>query len=124
MNRAERRRQGRKEKKPIYQFTAESLRAQIDIEKDRAFTERLERAKAEIAKDSRDLAFMLMLAFPLMVLARDYWSKSARSRLPGFVDKVLGMYADYENGRISLDEIRSDLWKYGNVRLSYRKGEE
>lgn len=124
MNRAERRRQGRRESVPTYQFTAESLRAQIDIEKDRVFAQRLESAKAEIMKDSRDLAFMLMLAFPLRVLMRDYWQKSARDRLPAFVDKVLEMYADYENGKISLDEIQSDLWEYGNVRMTYRKGKE
>ena len=121
MNRAERRRQGLKNKEPTYSFTMDSLRSQMRIEQDKAFQEQLRAAKDKAVDESRDIAFMLMLALPLKVLMRDYWKKTARDKLPGFVDKVLDLYYDYESGRVSLDELQSDLWEYGNVRLAYRE---
>lgn len=43
-------------------------------------------------KEATEKAFLYMLAIPLNVLASKYWKKSAKKRLPKFIEEVIGMY--------------------------------
>ncbi len=123
MNRAQRRKNGIKGKQPTYNLTHDALRAQIEIEANEMLKEKVREAKAEAREEMRDIAFMLMLTIPLEVLVNHYWVKSAPKRMPGFVQKVLDLYSDYENGKVSLDELREHLWRYGGIRLDYKETE-
>lgn len=66
-------------------------------------------------------AMKLMLTIPLEVLAKDYWPRSAEKRCPGFVQKVLNLYEQYEAGKVSMESMVEDLWTYGGVRFETEK---
>lgn len=123
MNRAQRRKNGIKGKQPTYNLTRDALRAQVSIEADSILKEKVREAREEAREEMRDIAFMLMLTIPLEVLVKHYWVKSAPKRMPGFVQKVLDLYSDFENGNVSLEELRKHLWEYGGIRLDYKETE-
>ena len=112
MTRAERRRaekEAQKRKTAVYNLTQE----QID------------QIKAEARNDAVDTAFTLMLALPLEILIGDgYWEKTAKRRLPKFLDEVLSLYDAWNKGVLTLEELREDLWNIGGIKLEAPKGAE
>lgn len=108
MNRAERRRAGKKGKVATYTLTQEQIN----------------RIKQEASKEAIDTAFTLMLALPLEVLKDKYWVKSAKRRLPKFLDNVLSLYDSWNKGELTIEELREDLWEYGGIKLEAPKGTE
>lgn len=108
MNRAERRRAGKKDKVATYTLTQD----QID------------QLKQEARDEAVEIAVTLMLALPLEVLKDNYWVKSAKRRLPKFLDKVLSLYDSWNKGTLTLEELREDLWNYGGIKLQAPKGTE
>ena len=110
MNRAERRRaeKGALKSKKTYTLT----QGQID------------RIKKDAVAEASSIGFLLMLAIPLEVLIGDgYWEKSAKKRLPKFLDDVLSLYDSWEKGVLTIEELREDLWEYGGIRLEERDAE-
>ena len=71
----------------------------------------------KMEKEAEEKAFLRMLAIPLNVLVNDYWPKTAKKRLPKFVDDCLSLYDSYNAGVLTLAELREDLWKWGGVKL-------
>lgn len=62
-------------------------------------------------------SFVLMMGLPLEILiTEEYWKKSAKKRLPKFMDDVLTLYKAYQNGLISFEEIEADLWEFAGIR--------
>lgn len=78
MGRAERRRLEREKGKAQKTYTL--TQAQIDAMK-----------KAAVDK-AVDTGFILMLAIPVMVLHDKYWAKTAKKRMPEFIDRCLDLY--------------------------------
>ena len=77
-----------------------------------------EEASKIAGQKSVDIAWQLMLAIPCEVLLGDnYWSKTAKKRLPKFVDDCLSLYNSYNAGILTLAELRDDLWEWGGVKL-------
>ena len=108
MNRAERRRQEREQRKANKTYNLN--RDQI--------AELKSKAQEDAQKLAVDTAFTLMLAIPLVVLTGEgYWEKTAKKRLPKFIDEVLSLYDSWEKGVLPIEELREDLWKYGGVKL-------
>ena len=112
MNRAERRRaekQATKAKVATYNLTEDQIN----------------KIKQDASKEAIDTAFTLMLALPLEVLIGDgYWVKSAKKRLPKFMDEVLSLYDSWNKGVLTIEELREDLWNYGGIKLEAPKGIE
>lgn len=106
---------------------AERRRAEREADKrEKTYTltqGQINKMKAEITADTINTAMTLMLVFPLIVLKDHYWTKTAEKRLPAFTDKVLDLYRDYQDGKVSLEQLQADLWEYGGVRLEERKEE-
>jgi uncharacterized protein YdiU (UPF0061 family) len=83
--------------------------------------EQLNEVKRQAADDAIEVmaerAFILMLALPLEVLiTENYWKKSAKKKLPKFMDEVLRLYTGYQNGQITLKEMEDDLWEFGGLK--------
>lgn len=67
-------------------------------------------------------AFFLMLAIPLEILiTEEYWMKSAKEKIPKFMDEVLYLYNAYEEGSISIEEMEMDLWNFAGVKCGSQK---
>lgn len=64
---------------------------------------------SEVEKESTRNAVILMLGIPCMVLADEYWSKTASKRIPIFMDKVMKYLHDVEEGLITFDDIHTYL---------------
>lgn len=62
-----------------------------------------------------DKAFLYMLAIPVSILASDYWPKTAKERVPKFVDEVLTLYESVQSGKISADSLADTLQSLANV---------
>lgn len=107
MGRAEMRRQqkaaGKKQK--VYTLT----QAQID------------KIKADAIEEAVNQAMVLLLTLPLEILITDYWPKTAHKRGQEFTEKVLDLYHRWENGEVSMEALREDLWEYGGIRLDYKE---
>jgi hypothetical protein len=80
--------------------------------------EQIDVMKEEAVDDATRKAFILMMALPLEVLiSEEYWSKSAKKRLPKFMDSLLSLYQAYEGGNITMVDLQNDLWEYGGIRV-------
>ena len=109
MNRAERRRAGKQGQVAIYTLTQDQIN----------------KIKQDARDEAVEKALILMLAIPLEVLIGDgYWAKSAKRRIPKFLDDVLSLYDSWNKGVITLEELREDLWEYGGIKLEAPKGTE
>lgn len=92
-----------------------------DVKKTKTFIltqEQIDAIKKQAVDEAVDKAFILMLALPLEVLlSKEYWEKSAKKRLPKFMDEVLKLYQAYESGNIELKDMKDDLWEYGGIKV-------
>lgn len=80
--------------------------------------EQIDAIKEEAREEAVEKAFILMLALPLEVLiSEDYWIKSAKKRMPKFIDQILSLYESYEAGVLTIEDLEKDLWEFGGVRL-------
>ena len=123
VNRAERRRaekKAKKDKTATYNYTKEQLDAVI-----RAGVEaEVEAIRKQARDEAVNTALTLMLALPLEVLKDKYWVKSAKKRLPKFLDEVLSLYDSWNKGSLTIEKLREDLWNYGGIKLEAPKGTE
>lgn len=85
--------------------------------------------KDEVIRSSEDIcreawsdgirdSLILMLTFPLEVLRTKYWTKEQfDENISDFMDDILQLYDDFQEGKVTLEELKEDLWKYGGIRL-------
>lgn len=120
MNRAERRKAGKKDKVATYNYTKEQLEAVISA----GVKAEVEAIKKQARDEAVEIALTLMLALPLKVLKDKYWVKTAKKRLPKFLDKVLSLYDSWDRGVLTMEELKEDLWEYGGIKLEAPKSTE
>lgn len=71
----------------------------------------------QMEKDAVDKAFFYMLAIPLNVLANDYWSKTAKKKMPQFIKDVISLYDSVQEGVVSSEELASLLDDLAGVKV-------
>lgn len=110
MNRAERRRLQKKglpvKKEPVINIKASDV----------------QQMKDEAVKKAADIAFLLMLGLPVLVL-RDKWG-FGKVRLERFIDQVIDMYEAFDEGYLTIDDIRQaieeetgvEVWGVENIK--------
>ena len=99
MTRAEYRRTQR-DKQKTYTLT------KADI--DRIRKEEYARASKELEKNNRAAVkevFKMILAIPTNVLISDFWQKSAKKKIPEFVDSCISLYDAWESGAVHVEEM-------------------
>ena len=80
----------------------------------------LARKEAEkMESEAIEKAFVYMLAIPLNVLANDYWEKSAKKRMPKFIDDVVSLYVSVQNGNVSNEELIDLVKEYAGLELKF-----
>ena len=108
MNRAERRRQQRKDSKKEKSYVMK--KEQIDAIKNNA------------TEKAVDTAFKLMLCIPVMVI-HDKYSELMRKEVDGksrgerLADMILDLYDSYEKGYVTLDELEQCLWEEAGIKF-------
>lgn len=89
----------RKQKTPTYNFTLEQI----------------EEIKRKAIRDAVQALIELTLGLPVMVLHDKHgWGKIRNER---FVDEVMKLYSSYEEGYLSLEDIRDVLWEEAGTRI-------
>lgn len=68
--------------------------------------------------EATEKAFLYMLAIPLQVLAFDYWPKSAKKRMPKFIEDVISLYESVQMGIVTDEELAADLYEYSGVEIN------
>lgn len=79
----------------------------------------------ELQRIAKEKAFLYMLAIPLNVLVNDYWEKSARKRMPKFIEDVISLYEAVQDGVVSEQQLADLLDEYAGVKIEadWLKGE-
>lgn len=124
MSRAELRRKQREQKKDnrTYTFTARELE-QLE---QRIRQEEQKKAKQMVLDKTKVLAneiLTMMLVIPTNVLIADYWKKSARKRIPKFVDDCLNLYGAFTGGVVKMSEMIDLTEEYAGIKLIQEDGQ-
>lgn len=89
----------KKKKTPTYNFTLEQI----------------EEIKRKSVRDAVQALIELTLGLPVMVLHDKHgWRKIRNER---FVDDVMKLYSSYEEGYLTLEDVRDALWEEAGVRI-------
>lgn len=103
MNRAERRRLQKKglpvKKEPVVNIKYSDV----------------QQMKDEATKKAADIAFLLMLGLPVLVL-RDKWG-FGKVRLERFIDQVIEMYEAFDEGYLTLDDIHQAIEEETGIKI-------
>ena len=59
----------------------------------------------------------MLLAIPTNVLIADYWPKTARQRIPEFVEKCMDLYHAWEQGAVDMTQMQELTEEYAGVKL-------
>ncbi|MCZ9313176.1 MAG: hypothetical protein O0V67_07340 [Methanocorpusculum sp.] len=111
MNRAERRRLGKKGHEPVINVKSSDIH----------------QIKMNATKEASDKAFFLMLAIPVMVLHDKYGQLmkkevDGKSREERFVDLCLDLYDSFEKDYVTLDDLHKCLWEEAGIKIERGKG--
>lgn len=116
MTRAEMRR-SKKEQEKAQTATYNFTQAQLDALIQEKIGVKLEQSKQEIYEQTVNTTLALLLGLPMKVLIDDYWKKSYRQRIPGFVDKVLEYYDQWQDSKLDISKLNKELWDIAGIRL-------
>lgn len=90
----------KKKKTPTYNFTLEQI----------------EEMKRKSVRDAVQALIELTLGLPVMVLHDKHgWGKVRNER---FVDEVMKLYSSYEEGYLTLEDVREALWEEAGVKIA------
>lgn len=64
-----------------------------------------QKMKDELAWD----AFRFMMLIPINVLAEEYWPKTAKKKLPTFIDEVVKLYEAVQSGAVKEEDLKAVL---------------
>lgn len=114
MSRAEMRRAQREQKKKKATF----IMTEEEIMKIRK--QEYDRARKTIHEKSDQIAegiLKMMIVIPTNVLINDYWQKTAKKRIPQFVEDCLSLYKSWVEGNVSMEEMQNLTEEYAGIKL-------
>ena len=114
MKRSEMRRLDRESRKnnATFVMTREELEKIRRQEYDRArktIKEKSDRIAEDILK--------MMIVIPTNVLINDYWEKTAKKRIPKFVEDCMSLYRSWSEGTVSMEEMQHLTEGYAGIKL-------
>lgn len=114
MSRAEIRRARREEnkKKATFVMTEEEIMKIRKQEYDRA-RKTIHEKSDQIAED----ILKMMIVIPTNVLINDYWQKTAKKRIPQFVEDCMSLYQSWSEGTVSMEEMQKLTEEYSGIKL-------
>ena len=114
MKRSEMRRLEREERKnsATFNMTREELEKIRKQEYDRA-RKTIQDKSDQIAED----ILKMMIVIPTNVLINDYWEKTAKKRIPQFVEDCMDLYKAWSEGIVSMEEMQELTEEYAGIKL-------
>jgi hypothetical protein len=83
-----------------------------------AYMREIARKEAEkIESVALEKSFLYMLAIPMNVLVNDYWQKSAKQRIPKFIEEVMSLYESVQAGVVTDQELANLLYELSGVKI-------
>ena len=82
--------------------------------------EEQQKAKQIVLEQTKGLAeqiLTMMLVIPTNVLVAYYWQKSAKKRIPKFVEDCMSLYEAFTNGTVKMSEMVALTEEYAGVKL-------
>lgn len=86
--------------------------------------EELKRIKRLEAKKVKEIlmmkngeVFKRMLIIATNVLIADFWPKSARKKIPEFVERCMSLYEAWKKGVVTMDEMQKLTEDYAGIKL-------
>lgn len=79
-----------------------------------------DRARKTIRDKSDQIAeeiLRMMIVIPTNVLISDYWEKTAKKRIPKFVEDCMSLYRSWSEGTVSMEEMQKLTEEYSGIRL-------
>lgn len=79
-----------------------------------------DRARKTIRDKSDQIAeeiLRMMIVIPTNVLISDYWEKTAKKRIPKFVEDCLSLYKSWSEGSVSMEEMQKLTEEYAGIKL-------
>lgn len=123
MGRAELRRKQKEQERENKRYIL--TRKELEQLEQRIRTEEQNKAKEEFEKRTKQIAnevFNMMLVIPTNVLIEDYWSKTARKRIPKFVNDCISLFESYTGGVVEMEEMLKLTEEYSGVKLMHTDG--
>ena len=77
-----------------------------------------EQKAKEMEQEVTEKTFLYMLAIPLNVLVNDYWSKTAKTKAPKFIEDVLSLYDSVMSGSVTDRELADLLYDMAGVKIT------
>ena len=86
--------------------------------------EELKRIKRLEAKNVKGIlmmkneeVFKRMLIIATNILIADFWPKSAKKRIPEFIERCMSLYESWEKGVVTMDEMQRLTEEYAGIKL-------
>lgn len=79
-----------------------------------------DRARKTIKEKSDRIAediLKMMIVIPTNVLINDYWEKTAKKRIPKFVEDCMSLYRSWSEGTVSMEEMQHLTEEYAGIKL-------
>ena len=61
--------------------------------------------------------FKRMLIIATNILIADFWPKSAKKRIPEFIERCMSLYESWEKGVVTMDEMQRLTEEYAGIKL-------
>lgn len=68
-------------------------------------------------QEANERALVQLLAIPCLILGEDYWKKSAKKRIPKFIEDVASMYESYKMGIVTDDDLADALKDMAGIEI-------
>lgn len=68
-------------------------------------------------QEATEKAFVLMLAIPCLILGEDYWKKTAKKRIPQFVEDCASMYESFQMGVLTYQDMLDSLKEMADITI-------
>ena len=120
MNRAEKRRLLKKDKK-TNTVTYNLTQAQLDAAIEKGVRSKLNEMKDKVTEDAVNTAMALTLVLPMKVLMEHYWQNTYLKNLPEFADYLVNYYEKWQNDELDIYKMKEELWEYAGVRIEEDK---
>lgn len=120
MSRADYRRKNREEQKKktaTYNLTREQMYNIMKETFKLMYREELNAFKQEIYEETVNDTLALLLCLPMKALKDNFWPKSYKQKLPGFINQVLFLYSQWQEEKLDIEKLKDELWESVGIRL-------